>query len=297
MDRFAFRPTASRSIDSETGTVRTAVPVGRAPGRSPSMRVRRGLRTEDRTRSLGSTIGRMRRPRSAASSQGCATSRLAPAPCGRRSRLPGSRSVNVSTQTASSPVPLLSRSGAGVLRGGDRVRLRLALGRGWPTEWVGAAAGGSERPGASRGYASAPPRGIRSRSGRVASGSVTCLRTPSSSSIRRRCASCVGSASALPPRSRSAGTRSGWPVPTTERCGGCIGRNGYRARTQIPVGGDPVAVAFGQGAAWAALADGTVARIDAARETVRRTRVASTLNAITVGVGAVWAVAGPVSFL
>jgi DNA-binding beta-propeller fold protein YncE len=74
-------------------------------------------------------------------------------------------------------------------------------------------------------------------------------------------------------------------------------RNGYRARTQIPVGGDPVAIAFGQGAAWTALADGTVARIDAAGETVRRTRVASTLNAITVGVGAVWAVAGPVDFL
>jgi hypothetical protein len=58
-----------------------------------------------------------------------------------------------------------------------------------------------------------------------------------------------------------------------------------------------VAIAFGQGAAWTALADGTVARIDAAGETVRRTRVASTLNAITVGVGAVWAVAGPVDFL
>jgi hypothetical protein len=65
----------------------------------------------------------------------------------------------------------------------------------------------------------------------------------------------------------------------------------------IPVGGNPVAIAYGEGFAWAALADGTLARIDPATDHVRRTKIASVLNGLAVGSGGVWAEAGPISFL
>jgi class 3 adenylate cyclase len=74
-------------------------------------------------------------------------------------------------------------------------------------------------------------------------------------------------------------------------------RDRYRSRHLIPVGGDPVAIAYGQGAAWAALRDGTVVRIDALTNAVQRTKVATVLNSIAVGIGGVWAAVGPVSFL
>jgi class 3 adenylate cyclase/streptogramin lyase len=73
--------------------------------------------------------------------------------------------------------------------------------------------------------------------------------------------------------------------------------DGYSARTMIAVGGDPVAIAYGEGFVWAALADGRLVRIDPATDAVRRTKVASTLNGVAVGSGSVWADAGPVSFL
>ena len=79
-----------------------------------------------------------------------------------------------------------------------------------------------------------------------------------------------------------------WRLRTTD---------GYSARTMIAVGGDPVAIAYGEGFVWAALADGRLVRIDPATDAVRRTKVASTLNGVAVGSGSVWAQAGPVSFL
>jgi class 3 adenylate cyclase/streptogramin lyase len=74
-------------------------------------------------------------------------------------------------------------------------------------------------------------------------------------------------------------------------------RDGFRARTMIAVGGDPVSIAYGEGFAWAALADGRLVRIDPATDAVHRTKVASSLNGVAVGSGSVWAEAGPVSFL
>ena len=209
-------------IDSKTGTVRTAVPVGRAPGSitldaSAAWVANRGsdtiTRIDDRTHAT-STIGGFQSglyELAAGSGAVWATESTA-----------GLAKVNVSTQTASSAVPLISRSGVAYSAEG--------IAYGYGSVWVG---GGlpsglellrvdpNDRA-RREGPVPGPSRGIRSPSGRVASGSVTCLRTPSSSSIRRRCASCVGSASAPRPRSRWAGARSGWPVRTIERCGGSI---------------------------------------------------------------------------
>jgi DNA-binding SARP family transcriptional activator len=74
-------------------------------------------------------------------------------------------------------------------------------------------------------------------------------------------------------------------------------RDGYRTRHLIPVGRNPVAIAYGEGAAWVALGDGTLVRIDGRTNLVRRTKIARVLNAVAVGDGGVWAVVGPVSFL
>ena len=74
-------------------------------------------------------------------------------------------------------------------------------------------------------------------------------------------------------------------------------RNRYRSPTLIATGAQPVAVAIGRGAVWTAVADGTLARIDPASNAVDSTRIAPTLNAVAVGPGTVWAVSGPVRFL
>jgi class 3 adenylate cyclase/streptogramin lyase len=72
---------------------------------------------------------------------------------------------------------------------------------------------------------------------------------------------------------------------------------GRVSRTEIAMGAEPVAVAVGHGAVWAALADGALARIDTATNVPHSTEIAPTLNGLAVGGGAVWALAGPVSFL
>lgn len=74
-------------------------------------------------------------------------------------------------------------------------------------------------------------------------------------------------------------------------------RGGYHSRHLIPVGRNPVALAYGEGAAWAALGDGTLVRIDAHTNAVRRTKIAPVLNGVAVGDRAVWAEVGPVNFL
>jgi YVTN family beta-propeller protein len=62
---------------------------------------------------------------------------------------------------------------------------------------------------------------------------------------------------------------------------------------QIRVGDGPVDIAFGEGAVWVANSlDGTVSRIDPqSRKIVATVPVASTLAAVAVGGGWVWAVA------
>jgi DNA-binding SARP family transcriptional activator len=74
-------------------------------------------------------------------------------------------------------------------------------------------------------------------------------------------------------------------------------RDGYRTRHLIPVGRNPVAIAYGERAAWVALGDGTLVRIDGRTNAVRRTKIAPVLNAVAVANGGVWAAVGPVSFL
>ena len=71
----------------------------------------------------------------------------------------------------------------------------------------------------------------------------------------------------------------------------------YRARTLIPTGADPVAVAVGQGMVWAAVADGRLARIDPATNAVSSNKIGPRLNSVAVGNGTVWAVSGPIRFL
>jgi len=57
------------------------------------------------------------------------------------------------------------------------------------------------------------------------------------------------------------------------------------------------AVAVGQGAVWAAVANGRLARIDPATNAVSSTKIASMLNGVAVDDAAVWAVSGPIRFL
>lgn len=73
--------------------------------------------------------------------------------------------------------------------------------------------------------------------------------------------------------------------------------DGYQARHLIPVGRHPVAIAYGEGAAWVARGDGTLVRIDGRTNSIRRTKIAPMLNAVAVADGAVWTAVGPVSFL
>jgi hypothetical protein len=74
-------------------------------------------------------------------------------------------------------------------------------------------------------------------------------------------------------------------------------RNHYLAPTLVPTGADPIAVAVGQGAVWAAVANGRLARIDPATNAVSSTKIASMLNGVAVDDAAVWAVSGPIRFL
>jgi class 3 adenylate cyclase len=74
-------------------------------------------------------------------------------------------------------------------------------------------------------------------------------------------------------------------------------RHRYQAQTLIPTGAEPAAVAVGQGLVWAAVSDGTLARIDPTTNAVGRTKVASMLNGVAAGPGTVWAVAGPIRLL
>ena len=74
-------------------------------------------------------------------------------------------------------------------------------------------------------------------------------------------------------------------------------RSRYRAPTLIPTGGDPVAVAVGHDAVWAAVADGRLARINPASDEVSGGKIAPTLNAVAVDRDTVWAVSGPVRLL
>ncbi len=74
-------------------------------------------------------------------------------------------------------------------------------------------------------------------------------------------------------------------------------RSGYRGPILIPTGAQPVALAIGGGTVWGAVANGMLARVDPRTNVVRLSRVASTLNSVAVSRGTVWAVVGPVSFL
>jgi len=73
-------------------------------------------------------------------------------------------------------------------------------------------------------------------------------------------------------------------------------RNHYRAPTLVPTGADPVAVAVGHGAVWAAVADGQLVRIESATNAGGSTKIASTLNGVAVDDDTVWAVSGPIRF-
>jgi class 3 adenylate cyclase/streptogramin lyase len=283
-------------IDSETGTVRTAVAVGRAPGSitldaSAAWVANRGsdtiTRIDDRTHATSTIGGFQSGLRDLAAGAGAVWATESTA---------GLAKVDVSTQTASSPVPLLSPSGLaysadGVAYGYGSVWVGGGLPSGLELLRVDPATGrvARVRVGPPSRHTIAVGQGGVWVSDLLANTVVEF--DPKTLRVLRRIS--IGSPAAV-----AVGGESVWVAGAND---GAVWRlhrrNGYRARTQIPVGGDPVAIAFGQGAAWTALADGTVARIDAAGETVRRTRVASTLNAITVGVGAVWAVAGPVDFL
>jgi class 3 adenylate cyclase/DNA-binding beta-propeller fold protein YncE len=284
-------------IDPGTGRVRTAVSVGRAPisitlDPSAAWVANSGsdtiTRIDDRTHAT-STIGGFQSgldQLAAGAGAVWATEMTA-----------GLASVNVTTQTASPPVPLLSPAGVAYSAEG--------IAYGFGSLWVG---GGLPSalvllqidPISERVVKSASV-GVRSRHTiAVGQGGVWVSNLladtvvefdPKTLHVLRRIS--IGAPAAI-----AVGGGSLWVCGADDKAVWRLQeKNGYRSRTLIPVGGDPVAVAFGDGAAWAALADGTVAQIDAGTDAVRRTRIASALNAITVGTGAVWAEAGPVSFL
>ena len=284
-------------LDPGTGRVRSAVAVGRAPGSitldpTAAWVANRGsdtiVRIDDRTHAT-STIGGFQSglyQLAAGAGAVWATEMTA-----------GLASVNVATQTASPPVPLLSSAGVAYSAEG------IVYGLG--SLWVGGGLPGvlvllKVDPATERVVKSASV-GVRSRHTiAVGQGGVWVSNLlantvveldPKTLHVLRRIS--IGAPAAI-----AVGGGSLWVAAADDQAVWRLEkRDGYRRRTEIPVGGDPVAVAFGDGAAWAALADGTVARIDAGTEAVGRTRIASALNAITVGAGAVWALAGPVSFL
>ena len=210
-------------IDSETGTVRAAVPVGRAPGSitldaSAAWVANRGsdtiTRIDDRTHATSTIGGFQSGLHDLAAGAGAVWATESTA---------GLAKVNVSTQTASSAVPLLSperswrtprtESRTATARSGSGVASRV----GWSScGWI-------QRPGASRGYAWAP---LSRHTIAVGQGGVwvsdllanTVVEfDPKTLRVLRRIS--VGS----PGRGRGRrGLGLGGRCERSERCGGCI---------------------------------------------------------------------------
>jgi class 3 adenylate cyclase/streptogramin lyase len=205
--------------------------------------------------------------------------------------------VNVATQTASPPVPLLSSAGVAYSAEG------IAYGLG--SLWVGGGLPGGlvllrVDPATERVVKSAFV-GIRSRhSIAVGQGGVWVSNLLANTVVELdpKTLHVLRTISIGAPTAIAVGGGSLWVAGADDKAVWRFDQtDGYSRRTEIRVGGDPVAVTFGDGTAWAATADGTVTRIDSSTDAVRRTRIASELNAIGVGAGAVWALVGPVSFL
>jgi YVTN family beta-propeller protein len=284
-------------IDPDTGKVLRAVPVGRAPGSitlDPSAAWVASSGTDTVTRIDARTY--------ATSPIGGFQAGLDQLVAGANAiwvtqQTAGLASVNPATQTTSAPVPLLSPTGVAYSAKG------IAYGLG--SLWIG---GGLPQglvllrvdPASGRIVKSAPVGVDSLHTIAVGQGGVWVSDLLANKvvefdprTLKRLRTISIGGPAAI-----AVGGGSVWVAGADDKAVWRLKRSdGYSSKTQISVRGDPVAVAFGEGAAWAALADGTVARIDAVTDTALRTKVASALNAITVGRGAVWAVAGPVSLL
>jgi streptogramin lyase len=284
-------------LDPGSGTVRSAVPVGAAPG---SIAVDPGAAWVANRGS--STITRIDARTHATSTIGGFQSGLDQLAAGRgglwaTERAAGLATVDVSTLTASPPVPLVARTGVPYSA--------EAITYGFGALWIG---GGLPSglmllrvdPAKDQVVARAPvgPRSLHSiavgQGGVWVSnllGNVVVEFEPKTLRVVRRIR--IGGPTAI-----ALGGGALWV------CGGIDkgvwrldAQGGYRSRHLVPVGGDPVAVAYGEGAAWAALRDGTIVRIDVRASAVRSTKIASTLNSVALGDGVVWAEVGPVTFL